>query len=127
MNRFNNVTFDLPSFLTHSGLHRKIVLVKSKHIFFSQGTAANSVFYLQKGRVKLSVMSSAGKEATITFVAAGDFIGEESIARRAGVYMASAIAITPCTVLKIQSGEMIRVMQQEQSFSDMFRDFLLDR
>jgi CRP/FNR family cyclic AMP-dependent transcriptional regulator len=127
MNRLNDVVFDLPNFLTHSGLGRKVVSVKPKHIFFSQGSTANSVFYLQKGRVKLSVMSSAGKEATITFISAGDFIGEESMAKVAGLHMASAIAITPCTALKIQSVEMVRVMQQEQSFSDMFRNFLLDR
>jgi CRP/FNR family transcriptional regulator, cyclic AMP receptor protein len=119
--------FEAATFLANPGLGRKIVQLKPKSAFFSQGTPADSVFYLQKGRAKLTVVSQAGKEATITLLAPGDFIGEESIAAVAGLHMASACAITACTALKIEREEMIRVMHQEHSFSDLFMAFLLAR
>jgi CRP-like cAMP-binding protein len=98
-----------------------------KEAFFSQGHLANSIFYLQKGRAKLTVVSKNGKEATITLLSAGDFVGEESLASGAGQRLASATAITACTALKIEREEMIRVMHQEHAFSDLFLKFLLAR
>lgn len=77
MNEQGKTTFDLAAFLTNAGLGRKIVQLKTKGIFFSQGTRADSIFYLQAGRAKLTVVSKTGKEATITLLAAGDFLGEE--------------------------------------------------
>jgi CRP/FNR family cyclic AMP-dependent transcriptional regulator len=120
-------TFDPATFLANAGLGRKIVQLKPKTAFFSQGNSADSVFYLQKGRAKLTVVSQAGKEATITLLSPGDFIGEESIAAILGLHMATATAITACTALKIERQEMIRVMHQEHSFSDLFVAFLLAR
>jgi CRP-like cAMP-binding protein len=120
-------TFDSATFLANAGLGRKIVQLKPKTAFFSQGNPADSVFYLQKGRAKLTVVSNAGKEATITLLSPGDFIGEESIAAILGLRMATATAITACTALKIERQEMIRVMHQEHSFSDLFVAFLLAR
>jgi CRP/FNR family cyclic AMP-dependent transcriptional regulator len=119
--------FDVPTFLANAGLGRRIVQLKPKQVFFSQGNPADSVFYLQKGRAKLTVVSSTGKEATITLLSAGEFIGEESIAAMVGLRMATATAITTCTALKIDRREMIRVMHEEYSFSDMFMAFLLTR
>jgi CRP/FNR family transcriptional regulator, cyclic AMP receptor protein len=72
--------FDVAVFLEKAGLGRKIVELKPKQAFFSQGGPADSTFYLQKGRAKLTVISAAGKEATITLLTVGDFVGEESIA-----------------------------------------------
>ncbi len=95
--------------------------------FFSQGAAADCVFYLQSGRAKLTVVSKAGKEATITLIAAGDFLGEECMAGAAGLRLASATAITACTAMKIEREEMARVLHDEQSFSDLFLKFLLAR
>src|SRR5690348_13516608 len=109
------------------GLGRKLVSLKAKEAFFSQGSPANSVFYLQSGRAKLTVVSERGKEATITMLAAGDFIGEESIAGVPGLRMAAATAVTACTALKIERAEMIRVMHEEHGFSDLFVSFLLTR
>ena len=86
--------FDPAIFLANAGLGRKIVRVKSKGVFFSQGDSADCVFYLQTGRAKLTVISRAGKEATITLLHAGDFIGKESIAGIAGLRMATATATT---------------------------------
>jgi CRP/FNR family cyclic AMP-dependent transcriptional regulator len=120
-------TFDPATFLANAGLGRKIVQIKPKTAFFSQGNPADSVFYLQKGRAKLTVVSQTGKEATITLLSPGDFIGEESIAAILGLHMATATAITACTALKIERQEMIRVMHQEHSFSDLFVAFLLAR
>jgi CRP/FNR family transcriptional regulator, cyclic AMP receptor protein len=106
-------------------LGRKIVQLDSKQAFFSQGTHADSIFYLHKGRAKLTVVSKNGKEATITLLSVGDFVGEESLASVGGVRMATATAITACTTLKIEREEMVRVMHQEHTFSDLFLKFLL--
>ena len=72
--------FDAESFLANAGLGRKIVQLEPKQAFFSQGDPADSVFYLQKGRAKVTVVSQAGKEATITLLSAGDFVGESALA-----------------------------------------------
>ncbi|MBB6143785.1 CRP-like cAMP-binding protein [Silvibacterium bohemicum] len=119
--------FDATTFLAKAGLGRRIVRVKAKHVFFSQGNPADSVFYLQKGRAKLTVLSEKGKEATVTLLSARDFIGEESIAGAVGLRLATATAITTCTALKIERTEMIRVMHEEHAFSDLFVKFLLAR
>ncbi len=120
-------TFDLAAFLASAGLGRKIVSFKPRGPIFSQGTAADCVFYIQSGRAKLTVVSKSGKEATITLLSAGDFVGEESMAGAVGMRMASATAVTACTALKIERDEMIRVMHEEHTFSDLFVKFLLAR
>jgi CRP-like cAMP-binding protein len=127
MSELNSTTFDASVFLAKAGLGRRIVQFKPKQAFFSQGNPADSIFYLQKGRAKLTVVSKSGKEATITLLSAGDFVGEESIAAVIGLRMATATAITACTALKIEREEMIRVMHEEHSFSDLFLAFLLAR
>ena len=119
--------FDPAIFLANAGLGRKIVHIKPSANFFAQGSAADFVFYLQSGRAKLTVVSKAGKEATITLLAAGDFIGEESIAGPLGLRMATATAITTCSALMIERDEMIRVMHEEHTFSELFLTFLLAR
>jgi CRP/FNR family transcriptional regulator, cyclic AMP receptor protein len=121
------VAFDAPAFLAEAGLGRKIVQLKPKQGFFSQGGPADSIFYLQSGRAKLTVVSNNGKEATITLFAAGDFVGEESLAMVGGLRLATATAITACAALKIEREEMVRVMHEEHSFSDLFVKFLLAR
>ena len=120
-------TFDPAVFLASAGLGRRIVQLKAKGVFFSQGGIADAVFYIQKGRAKLTVVSKAGKEATITLLSAGDFIGEESIASVAGCRMATGTAITACTALKIERHEMMRVIHEEHEFSDLFLAFMITR
>src|SRR5580698_5616729 len=127
MNAQNNTSFDPAAFLANAGLGRRIVQLKAKGAFFSQGNPADCVFYLQTGRAKLTVVSRAGKEATIALLSAGEFVGEESIAGAAGLRMATATAITACTALKIERAEMIRVMHEEHAFSDLFLKFLIAR
>lgn len=119
--------FDTAAFLMNVGLGRRIVQLAPKMTFFIQGGAADSVFYLQKGRAKLTVVSAIGKEATITLLSAGDFVGEESLAAAGGIRLATATAITACTALKIGRDDMIRVMHEEHGLSDMFLKFLLER
>lgn len=127
MAELKNASFDATVFLANAGLGRRIVQLKPKQAFFSQGNPADSIFYIQKGRAQLTVVSKAGKEATITLLSAGDFVGEESIAAVAGLRLATASAITACTALRIEREEMVRVMHEEHAFSDLFLSFLLAR
>jgi CRP-like cAMP-binding protein len=125
--QFDRSPFDAAAFLMSAGLGRTIVQLKPKVPFFSQGDPADSVFYLQKGRAKITVVSQTGKEATVALLSAGDFIGEAALAAVPGRRLATATAITLCTALKIKREEMIRVMHEEHDFSDMFIKFLLER
>jgi CRP-like cAMP-binding protein len=119
--------FDAAAFLANAGLGRRIIQLAPKQTFFAQGDPADEVFYLQKGRARVTVVSTIGKEATITILATGDFIGEESLAAPAGLRLATATALTACTAFKIARDEMIRVMHEEHDFSDLFLKFLLAR
>ena len=119
--------FDAAAFLASAGLGRRIIQFAPKDAFFSQGDSADSVFYLQKGRAKVTVVSPGGKEATITLLSTGDFVGEEALAAMAGLRLATATAITACTTLKISRDEMIRVMHMEHSFSDLFLKVIMER
>ena len=123
----NGAKFDPTAFLAQAGLGRKIVEFKPRETFFSQGDPADTVFYLQRGRAKLTVVSEHGKEATITLLSANDFVGEECLATVAGLRLATATAVNTCVALQIRRDEMIRVMHEEQSFADMFVKFLLAR
>jgi CRP-like cAMP-binding protein len=119
--------FDTAAFLANAGLGRRIVQLAPKQTFFSQGDPADSVFYLQKGRARVTVVSTAGKEATITLLSAGDFIGEGALAAVPGLRLSTATAVTACTALKIRREEMARVIHEEHDFSDLFLKFLLAR
>lgn len=123
----DSLPFDPARFLQDAGLGRRIVRLKAKRNFFSQGDDADCVFYLQSGRAKLTVMSSRGKEATISLLNPGDFIGDESLAGAVGLRMATATTLTMCDAMKIQRAEMIRVMHEEHAFSDLFLKFLIAR
>ena len=123
----SNIAFSLVAFLRGAGLGRRVIELKPKEHFFSQGDAADSVFYLQKGRAKLTVVSTVGKEATITLLSAQDFVGEEALASVGGPRLATATAVTHCTALKIMRDEMVRAMHEEHAFSDLFLSFLLAR
>jgi CRP-like cAMP-binding protein len=121
------MTFDLANFLEQAGVGRRLVYLQPKQTFFSQGDSADAIFYLRAGRAKLTVVSPAGKEATIALLSSGEFIGEESLASVGALHMATASAITPCTAVRIERGEMIRVMHVEHSLSEMYLKFLLAR
>ena len=112
--------FDAAGFLMSAGLGRTVVQLKPKENFYSQGDAADSVFYLQTGSAKITVVSQAGKEATIAMLSAGEFVGESALAAIPGLRLSAATATTACTALKISREEMIRVMHEERDFSDLF-------
>jgi CRP-like cAMP-binding protein len=119
--------FDTAAFLASAGLGRTIIQLAPREPFFSQGDPADSVFYLQTGRARVAVVSAAGKEATISLLSAGDFVGEEALAAVPGLRLSTATAITACTALRISREEMIHAMHQEHSLSDLFLKFLLER
>jgi CRP/FNR family cyclic AMP-dependent transcriptional regulator len=119
--------FDTAVFLANAGLGRRIVQLAPHETFFCQGNSADSVFYLQRGRAKVTVVSVAGKEATITLVNSGEFVGEGALAAVPGLRLSTATAVTACTALKITREEMVRVMHTEPEFSDLFMKFLLVR
>jgi CRP-like cAMP-binding protein len=121
------IQFNPEVFLAKAGLGRRIVRLKPKEAFFSQGDDADCIYYIQNGRAKLTVISSEGKEATIALLTAGEFVGEESLAGTPGLRMATATAIAECSALKIERTEMIRAMHDEHTFSDLFLKFLLER
>lgn len=117
--------FDVEEFLATAGPGREIVQLKRTQTFFAQGDPADSVFFLQKGRVKISVASACGKEATLRLVSANDFFGEKAMAADPGLRVTTATAMTACTALRIGRREFLRVMKEEQSFSCLFSTFLL--
>jgi len=123
----NNSTFHASAIPSHSGLCRRIIEVKPKQAFFNQGDQADGIFYLLTGRARLTVISQNGKEATITLLSAGDFVGEESLVAVAGLRMATATAEIACEAIKIKREEMIREMHDEPAFADIFWKFLLAR
>ncbi len=125
--RIKGSDFSPLSFLAHAGKGRKILRCKAKQVLFSQGDAADCLYYLQSGRVKVTVLSKKGKEGTIAVLSKGDFVGEESIAAVPGRRLATASAMATCTALRIERSEMIRVIHEESSFSDMFLGYLLSR
>ncbi len=119
--------FDPKMFLAQAGLGRTIVDLKKKQAVFSQGDPAEAVFYIQHGKIRLSVISSGGKEATIALLGEGDFLGEECIANSQPLRMASAAAITEAVILKIEKQEMVRALHEQHAFSDIFVSYLLSR
>jgi CRP-like cAMP-binding protein len=118
--------FDVAAYLANAGTGRRIVQLSRDGKFFSQGDPADCVFYLHKGRVKITVVSAAGKEATIRLVAAESFFGEKAMESTQGNRVTTATAITACTALRIVRQEFRRVMHEERQFSDLFSSFLLE-
>jgi CRP-like cAMP-binding protein len=127
MNDSQNADFPIATFLAGAGLGGKVVRLKAGEHSFAQGDAALIVFYLQSGSAKLTVISKRGKEATIMLFKAGDFIGEEAVAGVVGLRIASATAVTACTAMKIERSAMVRVLHDNNAFSEMLLKFVLLR
>jgi CRP/FNR family transcriptional regulator, cyclic AMP receptor protein len=122
----SKLLFDPKLFLAKVGEGRKIADYSKNQVIFSQADPANTVFYIQKGKVKLTVVSDAGKEAVIAILGAGDFLGEGSLAGRP-LRMATAAAISDCSIVQIEKAAMIRVLHEEPAFSEMFLAYMLSR
>ena len=118
--------FDPQKFLATLGTGRKPVSFRKKQAIFAQGDAADAVFYIQDGKVRLTVVSKAGKEATLGILGEGEFFGEGGLAgqpRRMG----SATAMTDCELLRIDKKAMMLALHREHKFSDLFVAYLLAR
>ena len=118
--------FDPRSFLATIGVGRKVVLFPKKETIFAQGDAADSVFYIQEGKVRLTVVSKTGKEATLGILGEGEFFGEGGLAGQP-LRMGSATALTDCELLRIDKKAMMEALHREHEFSDMFVAYLLAR
>ncbi len=118
--------FDAQAFLMSVGSGRLTKKYPAKKTIFQQGDPANAVFYIQKGKVKLTVVSEHGKEGVIAMLTPGDFFGEGCLAGQR-LHMASASAMGECTIVRIEMETMIRVLHDEPKLSEMFMTFLLSR
>jgi CRP/FNR family transcriptional regulator, cyclic AMP receptor protein len=118
--------FDVHTFLDSAGVSRRIVRFARGATVFAQGTQAHSVFYIQDGGVKLSVLSTAGKEAVVAMLGPGDFFGEGCLAGQT-LRMGTATALVPTTVLRIQKREMMRTLHDQSTLSDRFIAHMLAR
>ncbi len=118
--------FNVQAFLDSTGVARNIVEFEASDTIFSQGDIGKDVMYIQKGTVKLSVVSKAGKEAVVAMLKPGDFAGEGALAGQP-LRIATATAATPVTLLVIGLNEMIRVLHAEHEFSDRFISYMVAR
>jgi CRP/FNR family transcriptional regulator, cyclic AMP receptor protein len=118
--------FDPKAFLSTIDGGRKIFAIPKKQPIFAQGDSSDAVFYIQKGKVKLTVVSKTGKEATIRILNEGDFFGEGCLTGQL-LRLCSATAMTDCSVMRIDKESMKEVLHQEHAFSDMFVAHLLTR
>ncbi len=118
--------FDPRKFLATIGEGRKVVGFPKKQTIFTQGELADAVFYIQEGKVVLTVVSKAGKEATLGILNKGEFFGEGGLAGQA-LRMGSATAATDCELLRIDKKAMMLALHREHAFSDLFVAYLLAR
>ena len=118
--------FDPKKFLATIGEGRKVVAFPKKQTIFAQGDAADSVFYIQGGKVRLTVVSEIGKEATLGILSEGEFFGEGCLAGQP-LRMRSATAMTDCELLQIDKKAMMLALHREHTFSDLFVAYLLSR
>jgi CRP/FNR family transcriptional regulator, cyclic AMP receptor protein len=118
--------FDPKKFLATIGEGRKVVVFPTKQTIFTQGDAADAVFYIQEGKIRLTVVSKIGKKATLGILSEGEFFGEGGLAGQP-LRMGSATAMTDCELLQIDKQAMILALHREHTFSDLFVAYLLAR
>lgn len=121
-----NREFNPQEFLATIGDGRKVVSFPKKETIFAQGDAADAVFYIQEGKVRLTVVSKIGKEATLGILSQGEFFGEGGLAGQR-LRMGSASAMTDCELLRIEKKAMMQALHREHKFSDLFVAYLLAR
>jgi CRP/FNR family transcriptional regulator, cyclic AMP receptor protein len=125
--RLNKRTiFNAAIYLASTGVERRMVACRKLEKLFCQGDVSTDIFYLQSGRVKLSVINEVGKEAVVAILGARDFFGQESLAGES-VRTATATAMTPTNLLIVGKAEMLRVLHHEHAFSDFFVAYMLAR
>ena len=119
-------TFDPKAFLAKVNGGRTISKYRANQIVYEQGTPADSVFYIQKGKAKVTVISKQGKEAVVAVLGVGDFFGEGCLAGQP-LRMASAVAMSECSVMKVEKAVVLRLLHEEPSFAELFMAHLLSR
>ena len=124
MARTRNPPFDPQTFLTRVGNGKTSLTSPKKHTIFSQGDAAEAVFYIQAGKVKLTVVSKQGKEAVVAVLERGSFFGESCLAGQT-VRSATATALEDSNLVRIDKDAMIRVLHEEPAFAALFIAYLL--
>ncbi len=122
-----DVVFDHTTFLARPGLGKQLLKLKKNETAFVQGDPANAIFHVQRGKLKVTVISANGKEATIALVGELEFLGEDCMVSAHPLRLSTATAITECVLLKISKAEMVRLLHDEPELSDMFLHFLLAR
>ena len=118
--------FDAEAFLNSVGVARTMTEFARDATLFAQGDVSKNIMYIQKGGVKISVVSKTGKEAVVGMLGPGDFIGEGGLAGQS-LRMATATAMAPVSALVIENKEMFRVLHSERAFSDRFITYMLER
>jgi CRP/FNR family cyclic AMP-dependent transcriptional regulator len=121
-----HIEFDPKVFLSTLDGDRKILVFSKKQVIFAQGDPCDAVFYIQKGKVKLTVVAKNGKEATIGILNEDDFFGESCLTG-VPLRLSSATAMTDCSVMRIEKKAMMEVLHREHAFSDKFVAYLLSR
>jgi CRP/FNR family cyclic AMP-dependent transcriptional regulator len=116
---------DLPRLPDMIGVTRNVACRKD-HVLLIQGAQADTLYYLQEGTIKVSVLSEQGKEAVIAILGAGSFVGEGCLAGQK-THMASAIAMTDCVVTRLERSAVVRMLQDDKAFSELFTAYLLER
>jgi CRP/FNR family cyclic AMP-dependent transcriptional regulator len=118
--------FDAKAFLESPGITKKVAEYRPLTVIFSQGDPSDSVMYIQKGAVRLSVLSHAGKEAIVGVLGPGDFLGEGALAGQP-VRMGTATAVSATALLVVPKKQMIQLLHDEPGFSDRFIEYMLSR
>lgn len=125
MARTRTPVFSPQQFLTKVGQGKTSLISPKKHTIFSQGDAAEAVFYIQAGKVKLTVVSKQGKEAVVAILERGAFFGESCLAGQV-IRTATATAVEDSTIVRIDKDAMIRVLHEEPTFAELFMAYLLE-
>jgi CRP-like cAMP-binding protein len=123
----NGDAADPKTVLANVGLGKTFLKLKKNEAAFVQGDASDAIFYVQKGKLRVTVTSATGKEATITLVGEGEFLGEDCMVSAHPLRLSTATAMTDCALLKITKSEMLRELHKEPELSEMFTSFLLAR
>jgi CRP-like cAMP-binding protein len=119
-------SFDPKTFLAKVGKGRTLADYKKNQKVFSQGDLADAIFYIQTGKLKLTVVSQQGKEAVVAILGAGDFFGEGCLAGQA-MRMSSAATMTECSIMRLEKSSVVRLIHDEPTFSELFLRYLLSR
>jgi CRP/FNR family cyclic AMP-dependent transcriptional regulator len=120
-------SFDPQAFLTSAAIGRTLHTYQPKQAIFSQGDRADTIFYIQQGTVRLSVLSRQGKEATLSLLGPGDFLGEGCLASDQPIRLATATAITASSILRIEKKQMLHSLHVQHELSDMFVAYVIER